>query len=625
MANMSVRGYAGRQLRVDLSRRESRVEPIDAAASRLYLGGAGYGARLLFDELGKGVDPLSPENIMILSTGPLSLSQVPGGGSLVLCFKSPLTGIWGELRVGSDAGPELKKAGFDYVIIKGQSSEPVYLWISDGKCEFRNASHLLGMTVSEKSAAIRREVAEPKASVLSIGPAGENLVKIAAVMSDDRAAGRCGGGAVWGSKRLIAVAIKGSGRIEPADPVRFKTFLKHSHDEIKTNPGFLGLKMGGTIGDLPGNDDGGDWPSKNWQSNSWGQAPDLHAHYLAKNFIKGYGCYRGCTMDCARWVQVGDGEYQTPEHGGSEYESISCFTAYVMNENMDAAIHSTFLCNELGLDTISTGAMIAFAMECFEKGLLSDLDAEKLDLHWGHAAMLPVIVRKIAYREGIGNILAEGVRNASRTIGRGSEEFAIHVKGLEGPAHDPRSGKALAITYATGNRGMCHIHPLEGMAWDRGKIDWGMVKHGVPDPNTVERWDEKGKGGAVAILQNGLALPEVLGTCKFYMYGGVTVDHWAEMVSALTGWEMDGTELLKLSERVINLQRMFNVREGITSKDDQLPARVRALPSFGKYSAEPECEVVDLDGMLEEYYRQRGWDPATGIPTGEKLAELGLI
>ena len=188
----------------------------------------------------------------------------------------------------------------------------------------------------------------------------------------------------------------------------------------------------------------------------------------------------------------------------------------------------------------------------------------------------------------------------------------------------PRSGKALAITYATGNRGMCHIHPLEGMAWDRGKIDWGMTKYGVRDPNEVERWDEKGKGGDVALLQDGLALPEVLGTCKFYMYGGVTVDHWAEMVSALTGWSIDGHELLKISERVINLQRLFNVREGITRKDDQIPARVRALPSFGKYSTEPDCEVIDLDAMLLEYYQHRGWNPETGIPTPEKLEELGL-
>jgi len=624
MADTIVQGYAGKQLRIDLDRWESREEPLDAAAQRLYIGGAGYGARLLYDELPKGVDPLGPDNIMVLATGPLSLSQVPGGGSIVLCFKSPLTGIWGESRVGGDSGPELKKAGFDYVIVKGRSSKPVWMWIHDGKCEFRDASHLLGLTVPDKTDALRKEVGEPKAAVLCIGPAGEHLVKISSVMSDDRAAGRCGGGAVWGAKNLIAIVIKGSQRVEAADPAGFKSVVKKTHDEIKHIPGFLGLQSGGTIGDIPSNDDGGDWPTKNWSSNSWGKGLELHEHYLAKNFIKGFACYRGCTIACARWIGVKEGPFQTPEHGGAEYESISCFTAYVMSENMDAAVHCTYLCNVLGLDTISTGALIAFAMECYEKGLLSDIDMDGLDLRWGNAEILPVMVKKIAYREGLGDVLAEGVRLASRKIGRGAEDFAVHVKGLEGPAHDPRSGKALAITYATGNRGMCHIHPLEGMAWDRGKLDWGMIKYGVRDPNDVERWDEKGKGRDVALLQDGLALPEVLGTCKFYMYGGVTVDHWAEMVSALTGWPIDGRELLKISERVINLQRLFNAREGITRQDDQVPARVRALPSFGKYSTEPECEVVDLDGMLSEYYQHRGWDPETGIPTPEKLSELGL-
>lgn len=624
MQTIEAKGYAGKQLRVDLGTWKSQSEPISAEMSRLYLGGAGYAARLLYDELPKGIDPLSPESIMVVATGPLSMSAVPGGGSAVLCFKSPLTGVWGESRVGGDSGPDLKKAGFDYVIVRGKSSKPVYLVIRDGKCEFRDAAHLLGKTVSEKCAEIRKAVDYAKASVLCIGAAGEHQVRISAVMSDDRAAGRCGGGAVWGSKNLIAIAIIGTGKVPAADPARYKKVIKDTHDEIKTIPGFLGMQSGGTIGDTPANDTDGDWPTKNWQSNSWGKGIELHDRYLARNFIEGFGCYRGCTMACARRVQVPDGEYKTPVHGGAEYESITCFTAYVLNENMDAAVYSTWLCNELGLDTISTGSLIAFAMECFEKGMLSKLDPDHLDLRWGNAEILPVMVNKIAHREGLGNILADGVRQAASVIGQGSEEFAIHVKGLEGPAHDPRSGKALAITYATANRGMCHIHPLEGMAWDRGKLDWGMKKYGVPDPENVERWAETQKGGAVALLQDGLALPEVLGTCKFYMYGGVTVDHWAEMVSAQTGWELDGRELLRISERVLNLQRMFNVREGITRKDDVIPPRVRAVPSFGKYSTEPEVELVNLDGLLDEYYQKRGWDLATGIPTPAKLKELDL-
>ncbi len=620
------KGYAGYQLRVNLDRLETRIEKVSETTNRKFLGGAGYAAKLLYDELKPGVDPLSPENIMVLATGPLSLNQVPGGGSIMLCFKSPLTKIWGESRVGGDFGPNLKKAGFDYVVFEGRASEPVYMVIENQKIAFHPAAHLLGKTVSEKTAAIREELGDKNFSVLCIGPAGEKLVKIAAVMSEDRAAGRCGGGAVWGSKNLMAVAVKGSLKIEAAEPERLKKLLHGAFEEIKENPSFVGMKSFGTIGDLPGNDDGGDWPTKNWQSNSWGKGPELFDHFSAQNFLKGYGCYKGCTMACARSTHVAEGDYQTPVHGGAEYESISSFTAYLLNENMDAAIHSTFLCNEYGLDTISTGAMIAFAMECYEKGYLPPELVEGLDLSWGNAEVLPVMVKKIALREGpLGHLLAEGVRTAARIIGKSAEEFAIHVKGLEGPAHDPRSGKALGVTYATANRGMCHIHPVEGMAWDRGKLDWGMGKYGVPDPNSVDRWDEQGKGKVVQLLQNGLILPDVVGSCKFFMYGGITIDHLANFIAALTGWDFDGNELLKAGERAINMQRLFNIREGITAKDDFLPGRVRAVPSFGKYSNEEDCAIQDLESMLLEYYQARGWDPVTGAPKEEKLKELGLL
>jgi aldehyde:ferredoxin oxidoreductase len=620
----TIMGYAGYQLRINLNQQETAIETIREDVNRKFLGGAGYGAKLLYDELQPGIDPLKPENLMVLATGPLSLNQIPGGGSIMLCFKSPLTNVWGESRVGGDFGPDLKKAGFDYVVISGRSAEPVYIVIQDHAVEFHKASHLLGMTVSEKTAAIRDEIGDPKISVLCIGPAGEKLVKISAVMSGDRAAGRCGGGAVWGSKNLIAVAVKGSRKVKAAQPERLKSILLNAFNEIKDNPMFVGMKAYGTIGDLPGNDDSGDWPTKNWQSNSWGKGSDLFDHFSKDNFLKGFGCYKGCTMQCARRVHVTDGAYKTPIHGGAEYESISCFTAYLLNENMDAAVHSTYLCNEYGLDTISAGAVIAFCMECFEHGLLSPEQLQGLDIRWGDAEVLPVLVKQIALREGIGDILAEGVKRAAQIIGNGAEQYAIQVKGLEGPAHDPRSGKALGVTYATANRGMCHIHPLEGMAWDRGKLDWGLMKYGVPDPNNVERWDEKGKGGVVQLLQNGLCLPDVIGTCKFYMYGGITVDHWADFISALTGWDLDGAELLQAGERAINMQRLFNIREGITAKDDFLPERVRSIPAFGKYSSEEECAIHDLEGMLQEYYQARGWDPTTGIPTKEKLMQLGL-
>ncbi len=620
-----LRGYAGYQLRVDLTTRTHEIEPLKEDLLRNYLGGAGYSSRIIFDETKPGVDSLSPDNMIILATGPLSLNKIPGGGSIQICFKSPLTNIWAESRSGGNFGPDLKRSGFDFVIITGKSDKPVYLYIKDQQVEFRDASFLLGKLVSDKDRMIKQDVGDEKCSVLCIGPAGENLVKISSLMVDERAAGRTGGGAAFGTKNLIGVAVAGSFVVEEANPEQLKTVLRNANKDLRQNPMHSGFREAGTIGDMPNNDAVGDWPTKNWRSNSWGKGVELYDHYVENNFIEPYPCYRGCSIACGRKVQVKEGPFQTPIHGGAEYESISCFTAYVMNENMDAAIHSTYLCNEYGLDTISAGASIAFAMECYEKGLLSEEQIGGLDLTWGNSEVLPVLVRMISLREGIGDILAEGVRQAGKIIGYGAEEFAIHVKGLEGPAHDPRSGKALGVTYATGSRGMCHIQPLEGMAYDSGKMDWGLIKYGLKDPNEVDRWDEEGKGIAVKLLQDGLTLPDILGTCKFYSYSGMTVDHWADMVSALTGWELNGKDLLLIGERVINLQRLYNLREGITAEDDQLPQRIKTIPEFGKYAEESRCVFKDFDAVLKEYYTARGWDPQTGVPTLEKLTELELV
>ena len=299
----------------------------------------------------------------------------------------------------------------------------------------------------------------------------------------------------------------------------------------------------------------------------------------------------------------------------------------MVNEDVDAAVHSTYLCNEYGIDTISAGAAIAFAMESDEQGLL---DPEKSGLPngripWGEAELLPQLVRMIATREGVGDLLADGVKRAAEKLGGRALEFAIHGKGLESPAHDPRSGKALAVTYATANRGSCHIHPVEAMAWDSGKRDFGLSKYGLDDPESVDRWAETGKGKAVKLLQDGLVLPDVFATCKFLMYTGLTVDDYAAILSAVWGTEVTGEELLKVGERVINLQRLFNTREGITREDDTLPKRMLSVPLFGDYAGIEDCAVSGLESMMEEYYAARGWDSKTGVPLPEKQRELGLI
>jgi len=618
-------GFTGKQLRVRLAEQSISVEPLNEVLLQKYLGGTGYAAGLLYEEMAPGTDPLGAANTLVVATGPLCSNAVPGGGSVELCFKSPLTGGWGESRSGSDFGPELRRAGFDHVIIEGKSATPVYLVIEDDRVKLCPAAHLVGKLVGEKIQLIRQALPHTRFSVGAIGPAGENLVKYASVQFDDRAAGRCGAGAVMGSKNLLAIAVCGSGKVEAADSLELMEVLRATNVTIHKNPTSSAFNEHGTMGDYAGNDEKGDFPTKNWQSNSCGNGAELFDRYESNNFIKPYGCYRGCGISCARKVHVAAGPYTTPEHGGAEYESMACFTAFVMNEDVDAAVHCSYLCNQYGIDTISAGATIAFAMECAENGILTSEDLDGLDLSWGNAAVMPLLLEKISRREGIGDLLAEGVRLAAKRLGKGAEAFAVHVKGLEGPAHDGRSGKALALSYGTGNRGMCHIHPVEAMAWDSGKMDWGLQKYGLPDPETVDRWAEAGKGSAVRLLQDGLSLPEILCTCKFFMYAGVTVDHWAAILSALTGRLYSGQGLLDIAERVCTLQRLFNMREGFTSADDQLPERTKATPAFGRYQAEPACGIREYDTMLREYYVARGWDPKTGVPTEATLQRLGIL
>ncbi len=617
-------GYAGKQLRISLNNRKVTVENIDPKVLRRYLGGTGYGARILYDELKKGIDPLSKANKLIFATGPLSLNRIPGGGSVMVCFKSPLTNAWSESRCGTDFGPNLKRAGYDAVIIEDRSEKPVYIVINDEDIEIKPAEHLTGKSISEKIKMIRDELDDQKISVMCIGPAGEKLVKIAVAMSDQRAAGRCGLGAVMGSKNLIGIAVKGSKEVSVAQPEKLKEAIRKAMKVVRENEIAAGFKEHGTTGEMVPNDAAGDWPTKNWHSNHWGKAEKIYDEFYNNKLIKNHACYRGCPIACGRIAEVKEGKYKTPVHEGSEYESLSAFTAFVLNDNIDAAIHATYLCNEYGIDTISAGAIIAFAMECYEHGVIKKKDIGGLDLSWGNPDALPELVRLISMREGIGDILAEGVKIASEKLGKGSEEFAIHGKGLEAPAHDARSGKALAVAYGTANRGMCHIHPLEGMAYDSGKFDFGLAKYGLPDPNTVHRWDEKGKGKSVKILQDGLILPDILSICKFFMYAGLNIDNYAVMLSALTGWEIDGWELLKVGERVTNLQRLFNMREGFGRNDDLIPERVRKIPSFGIYKDEQRCAIKDYEGMLNEYYEARGWDLITGKPSKEKLRELEL-
>jgi aldehyde:ferredoxin oxidoreductase len=619
-------GYAGKILRINLTDNSISTETVNPDDLKLMLGGVGYAAKILYQELGKGIDPLGPENKLVFATGPLNATRAPGAGRVELCFKSPLTGGWGESSCGGDLAAMLKKAGYDLLIIEGKSNKPVSISINDDDIKIESAQHLCGKTTGEKIKIISDRINDKKVQIAVIGPSGEKLIPFAGVVIGQRAAGRVGAGAVMGSKNLLAITVKGTGEIPIAKPREFAEAVKKSQKIVLNDPGSKGFMENGTTGDIPSCDEIGDFPTKNWRSNSWGKGGELYCHFAEHNLVTNRACFTGCLMPCGRVTHVKSGKWQTPEHEGSEYETVCAFTAFILNEDVDAAVHASYLCNEYGIDTISMGGIIAFAMDCFDNGLITTEDTGGMEIKWGDPDVFIELVKKIALKEpGIGELLSGGTRRAAQKIGKGAEQFAIHVKGLEGPAHDGRSGKALAVSYGTGNRGMCHIHPVEAMGFDCGKKDFGMGSLlGLPDPNDVDRWDEKGKGAITKKLQDNGILPDILVCCKFYIYVGLGPRPFAEMVSALTGWDISPEELLKIGERAMNIQRLFNIREGFTTKDDQLPQRVLNVPEFGKYADIPKSGIKDYHAMLAEYYQERGWDNQTGEPTPQKLKELGL-
>ncbi len=616
-------GYAGKVLRVNLTNGEVKTEEIKEEVLRKFIGGVGYGAKVLYDEMQAGIDAFSPYSKLVFTTGPLTGTRAPGSGFAEVCCKSPLTNVWSESKCGGEWGGVLKKAGYDFIIIEGKAAEPRYIVIDNGEVAVKSAHTLRGKTTSQKDSLIKEALGDGDFVSAVIGPAGENLVRFGNIMVGGRAFGRCGAGAVMGSKNLLGIAVKGSGDIPVARPDRFNRVARDGNKKVLDATGGEGLAAGGTTGDIPACDMLGDVPTKNWRSNSWGKGEELYHHFETENLVTAAPCYKGCVLKCARIAGVKDGKWKTPQHEGSEYESICAFTFFVLNPDMDSAVHSTYLCNEYGMDTISAGALIAFALDCADSGMLSE-KVDGLKLSWGNTDTVVELVHRIAKRQGIGRLLGEGTKLACKEIGKDSNRLAMIVKGLEGPAHDGRSGKALAVMYGTGNRGMCHIHPLEGMAYDSLGKDFSLIPFGLQDPKKVDRFAEQGKGAAAKLLQDFGILPDILGICKFYVYNGIGLADLADQLTALTGWEIDGHQLLEVGERVFNLQRMFNVREGIRRSDDQIPTRTRELPEFGKYASANECKIKDFDSMLDEYYIARDWDPKLGVPNEAKLQALGL-
>jgi len=627
MSQSKLYGYGGRILRIDLSKKKIVKEDLKTDLLKLYLGGTGYAARLMWDEIPKGIDPLSPENKLIATTGPLTGTLTPCSGSVEFCFKSPLTGIFGQSRAGGKFGPKMKYAGYDFIVIEGASDKPVYISIFDDDVEIRDASHLWGKTVHEATDIILEEVNNPDAAVACIGPGGERLIRYANLMVDyDRAAGRCGGGAVMGSKKLKAIVVDGDRDIEPARP---EEFWKAAEDALKGVAGRReDLGMLGTIGIVSPFNELGALPTKNFQTTYFEEADKMSGEELARKYlIKRRACF-GCVIGCGRFIWVPGGKYATPPHEGAEYETTDMIGVQSLMTSLDALIKADYLCNTYGIDTISAGNSIAFAIEAFERGLITEKDTGGIKLRWGDADAVLALLEMIIERKGIGDLLANGVRYAAEKLGKGAEEFACHVKGLEIPAHDTRgTSKSFAIQYAIGNpRGACHIEPGWAGVWDFSNLDLGLRELGLPWP-PPSKFDETGvnRGRACKMIWIFLELASILGVCRFAMQDEpnkiLNPQRLSRLVTSLTGWEFKPADLMLVSERVYNLKRCFNVREGISRKDDRLPKRMMQPLATGPAKGQ---SVKDLDGMLDEAYEALGWDKATGKPTKEKLEELGL-
>lgn len=625
-----LRGWAGRILRVDLTSGKVGIEALDPTLAEAFIGGRGLNARLLYEEVAAGVDPLGPDNKLIIGTGPCNGTVVPGSQRFTVSMKSPATGLYADSNCGGSFGATLKYAGYDGAIIEGVSPEPVYLWIDDDHVEIRPAGHLWGGTTREAARAIVAEVGDPDVSTLTIGPAGENLVAYASVIADlGRALGRTGVGAVFGSKRLKAIAARGARGVTVADPRALFAEIRRSYRAWDTNremydliaaygPSRGALRYGGMMADR--NFRGGE--PTGWFSM-------MSYENQADRYVKPRACF-SCPQACDHMYVVGRGPFTGAYGQGMELSQPLDLGVRLGLYDLDAVLAAGTLADELGLDYFDCSAAIGFAMECYERGLLTDDQTDGLRLEWGNQDTIPRLIELIARREGIGDLLAGGLADIPARVGEGAEDYMIHTKGMTFAGRDPRSSKGWGLSYAVSSRGACHIRAFvpESMpdhGWD-ASVQPVLDKYQDPkNPLT-----EEGKPELVVWYENLLAFKNCLEICLFasdpWMFAEEAeqfsmVGMVARLCNATTGLDLTEEDVLTIGERIINVERAFNVREGLTRADDTLPKRMRKEPMPDGFA---KGEVVDLEPMLDEYYRFRGWDVPTGLPTREKLEALSL-
>lgn len=611
-------GYNGKMLKIDLSNETYEMSAIPQDWFEKYIGGEGFSAKLVFDYIKPKIDPFSEENILALSVGPLTGTKAPCSGRLCIGFKSPLSNTIGMSNVGGHLAPMIKKAGYDIVIITGKSKTPVYIYINDSKVEFKNAQHLWGLNTEETEDKIRNELNNEKVRIAEIGPAGENLVRFSAIMVDKhRAAGRGGVGAVMGSKNLKAIACFGSSKTNINSHDELNQYAKKARKELDEEI-FVReeLKIYGTPSFTDSISALGILPTKNWQHTTFDVMDKIgHKAYHEKLDVKAWPCY-GCPIACGRHTEIKEGKYKGDSGGGPEYETVAAFGAKCFNDDINIIAKANYLCNKLGLDTISTGQVIATAMEWYEKGLIDKTTTKGVKLEFGNKESIIQMVEQIGYRKGFGDVLAEGSLRASKAIGKNAEDFVFHVKGTEMASCGVRASKGEALSHMISPRGADHLRPYASVVDAFGYTESELGIH-----DKVSPFEDDNKAWVKSFMELSM-LTNLLGVCLFASITlAVKGSTWTGLYNAVVGKSASLKDMLKCAERVINLERLFNAREGFTREDDKLPIRLTTEPAVDGLG---KGQVVNTEVMLNDFYKAMGWDLETGLPTKEKLKELDL-
>ncbi len=621
-------GWTGTILYVDLSSGLVEKRPFDQTFAAKWIGGEGFGAKILWDEVGAGVkDGLDPGNVLIYAASPLTGTLAPGSGRLEIVTKSPLTGIFGDSNSGGHFAPELKNAGFDALVIKGKADRPVYLRIDDGTVEIRDASHLWGKTVPETDSALKRDLGDKGIQVSCIGPAGENLVRFAILMNNlDRAPGWTGCGAVAGSKNLKAVAVRGSHGVTVAQPGRFEDACRRARQKLMGFGLMPTLRKFGTNYLYAPFYRGGFAHQNNYdiaqcsEDYYHGIRPEEWAKYLEHN----QGCH-GCPVHCRHFASVKQGAYQGVAGGGYEF---GCFQAYLNwygSPSIPFAMAATQLCNDYGMDGSEPGMLLAWATDCYRKGILTEKETDGLKLEWGDQATALQLIRKMVYREGVGDLLAEGLWRASQKLGPDAARLAYTIKGRPSVEGNVRASYGCALASVTSTRGGDHLKgwphfEFLGPSPSQSEKQWGH-------PDAGNGLSPEGKIAMTVYGKNFYTLVDMVGLCKFHSSPPlvpINENDLASMLSAATGIEFDGGALLTAADRVYTLEHVYNIRCGWKRTDDTLPQEYFSRPLSNGPLKGFQLEKDKFEKILSEYYQYRGWDSETGIPTAARLKELGI-